>query len=124
LINSALFEHIFTRSEFDRINNLIDTDSGCMFLHTVICENIPQNANWFYFEPPVHCAFHTNKSMGILMKQWGFKSSLYCPKAKSWVLFKKPTDNIEQTIASINTEFQTEYILYNPEGFLDYWKGF
>lgn len=124
LINSALFEHLFTRSEFDRINNLIDPNQGCMFLHTVVCDNIPYNENWFYFEPPVHCAFHTNKSMNILMEQWGFTSSLYCPKAKSWVLFKNPVAGMNEAISAINSEFQTEYILYNPKGFVDYWKGF
>ncbi len=122
LFNSALFEHLFTRKDFDEINNLVDND-GCMILHTVICENIPKDANWFYMEPPVHCAFHTNKSMSILMKQWGFVSSLYSPSAKFWVLFKKEPKDVEEKIQEINRLFQIESLIYK-KGFVDYWKGF
>ena len=122
LFNSALFEHLFTREAFDKINNLI-TDDGCMILHTVVCENIPNDPNWFYMAPPVHCAFHTNKSMKILMEQWGFESSIYSPKAKSWILFKNEPLDLIKKIKAINTQFQSEIFLYK-KGFLDYWKGF
>jgi len=122
VFNSALFEHLFTRESFDEINHLI-SDDGCMILHTVICENIPHDENWFYMEPPVHCAFHTNKSMEILMAQWGFLSSIYCPSAKFWVLFKKEPDNLIQKVFQVNKEFQTDVIIYK-RGFVDYWKGF
>ena len=88
LLNSALFEHLFTRNSFDEINDLIE-DNGCMILHTVVCDNIPHDEKWFYMEPPVHCAFHTNRSIEILMSQWGFDSSIYCPSAKFWVLLKR-----------------------------------
>lgn len=64
LFNSALFEHLRTRDLFEEINNLIKND-GCMILHTLICETIPADQNWFYLEPPVHCSFHTNKNMCI-----------------------------------------------------------
>ena len=92
-----------------------------MIINTVICENIPQNENWFYMDPPVHCAFHTNKSMSILMLQWNYEASIYCPSAKSWVLIKKAKSNIKEKIESINKELQTEYFIYK-KGFVDYWK--
>ena len=94
-----------------------------MILHTVVCENIPHDQDWFYFQPPVHCAFHTNKSMDILMKQWGFNSSIYCIIGKIWILFKKEPENLVDKINSINKEFQKEIIFYK-KGFVDYWKGF
>lgn len=122
LFNSALFEHLFKRDSFDLINNLID-DDGCMILHTVVCENIPNDPNWFYMEPPVHCAFHTNRSMQLLMNQWGFVSSLYCPAAKSWVLFKKEPSLVKESVIAINKLFQKEILIYKL-GFVDYWKGF
>jgi hypothetical protein len=122
LLNSALFEHLFTRNSFDEINDLIE-DNGCMILHTVVCDNIPSDEKWFYMEPPVHCAFHTNYSMEILMSQWGFVSSIYCPSAKFWVLFKKEPENLNNKIDLINKEFQKEVIIYK-KGFVDYWKGF
>ena len=122
VITSALFEHLTTRALFDEINELV-TDSGCLFLHTLVCENVPKDPDWFYIEPPVHCAVHTNKSMSLLMEQWNYQSSLYCPAAKSWVLFKEDKADIQAKIEAINKEFQTEYIIYK-KGFVDYWKGF
>jgi Methyltransferase domain len=123
VLNSALFEHLISRESFDEINNCV-ADDGCMIIHTVICENIPKDANWFYFRPPVHCAFHTNKSMSILMEQWNYKSSIYCPASKCWVLFKnKSAADIAALTKKVNQEFQTEYMIYK-NGFVDYWKGF
>ena len=58
VINSAMFEHILTREDLDHVNELVDND-GCLILHTVICENIPNNPDWFFLRPPVHTAFHT-----------------------------------------------------------------
>jgi len=122
VVNSAMFEHITTRKSLEEINDCVDND-GCMILHTVICENVPKDTDWFYLRSPVHCAFHTNKSMEILMKQWDYSASIYCPTSKCWVLFKKEIENIENKIKSINMEFQKEY-LYFKKGFMDYWKGF
>jgi hypothetical protein len=122
VINSAMFEHILKREDLDDVDKLVN-NGGCLILHTVVCENIPQDSNWFFLQPPVHTAFHTNKSMDILMNQWGYKSSIYCPKSKSWILLKKETKNIKRIINSINKELQTDY-LYYKKGFVDYWKGF
>jgi hypothetical protein len=122
VINSAMFEHILNREDLDNVNNCVDKD-GCLIVHTVVCENIPNDTNWFYLRPPVHTAFHTNKSMEILMSQWGYHSSIYCPQSKSWVLLKNELNNISFLIESINQELQTDY-LYYKNGFVDYWKGF
>ena len=122
LINSALFEHLTTRESFDEINDCV-ADTGCMIIHTRICGNIPNDANWFYLKPPVHCAFHTNKSMEILMGQWGYKSSIYCPSSRSWILFKKEFGDYKKKIDLINSELQSKYLFYK-EGFVDYWKTF
>lgn len=122
VLSSALFEHLTKRENIDQINSLVDKN-GCMLINTIICENIPKDPNWFYLYPPVHCAFHTNKSMEILMEQWNYESSIYCPSAKSWILFKSNSDEIEKEISQINKEFQSDYLIYK-KGFVDYWKGF
>jgi len=123
IINSALFEHLLSRTDFDKINDLVN-ENGCMIIHTVICENIPNDPDWFYFQPPVHCAFHTNKSMEILMSDWNYESSIYCPKAKSWILLKKDKNGINEKVKAINKELQNDYYLFYKKGFFDYWKGF
>lgn len=122
VITSALFEHITSREDLDEINRLVD-QNGCLVVHTVIAERIPNDTNWFYLKIPVHCSFHTNKSMDILMKQWGYNCSLYCPSSKSWVLFKEIPKDINAKIDNINKEFQSEYLIYK-NGFVDFWKGF
>jgi len=122
VFNSAMFEHVRSRADLDEVNAVVDPD-GCLMIHSVICENIPSDTNWFYYRPPVHCAFHTNKSMEILMEQWGYACSLYCPQAKCWTLFKKKPENFEKRIATINYQTKDTY-LYPKEGFVDYWKGF
>ena len=55
------------------------------------------------------------------MNQWGYKSSIYCPMAKSWVLLRKDDFFDKQLIKKINNEFQFQY-LYYKKGFMDYWK--
>lgn len=114
---SAYFEHILCREDIDNVVNCV-SKNGVLILHTVISDSVPQDINWFYLIP-VHCAFFTNKSMEILMQDWGFVYSIYFPISKCWVLFKeKPKFDIEK----INEEFQTRY-LFSKDGFMDYWKS-
>lgn len=122
VINSAMFEHVLKREDLDRVNDLVE-DDGCLVIHSVICENVPNDPNWFYLRVPVHTAFHTNKSMEVLMNQWQYRSSLYCPPSKCWVLLKKPVEKFETQIAALNRELQTDWF-YCKNGFVDYWKGF
>lgn len=122
VINSAMFEHILNREDLEAVNDLV-SDTGALFVHTVVVEDIPNNPDWFYIDVPVHTAVHTNRSMEILMKQWGFSSSIYSPKSKSWVFLRKNYDEIKPTIDKINKELQTEY-LFGKKGFMDYWKVF
>ncbi|PUE54814.1 hypothetical protein B9Z36_12475 [Limnohabitans sp. Rim8] len=122
VINSAMFEHVLTRDSLDQVNNLV-AENGCLIIHTLICENIPNDSNWFYLQPPVHTAFHTNKSMEILMRQWNYNSSIYCPKSKCWVLIKENINDIEIKLARINQELQTDWFIFK-KGFVDFWKGF
>src|SRR5262249_1703910 len=80
VINSAMFEHVIKREDLDQVNDLVDS-GGSLIVHTVICERVPCDPNWFYLRPPVHTAFHTNRSMRFLMDQWGYRASVYCPKS-------------------------------------------
>jgi hypothetical protein len=122
VINSAMFEHVLHRADLDQVNNLVQHD-GCLIIHTVVCENIPKDPNWFYLRPPVHTAFHTNRSMNILMEHWGYKSSIYCPQSKCWILLKFPIEDFHRKISEINLELQTTWFVCKA-GFVDYWKGF
>jgi hypothetical protein len=125
VINSAMFEHVLDRAALDEVNSLV-TDTGVLMLHTVVCERVPRDPNWFYLAPMVHTAFHTNRSMSLLMEQWGYGASVYSPHAKSWWLFKQGApalDGLEETVERINVELRMKYFHFR-EGFVDYWKGF
>lgn len=115
-----MFEHVINRRDLDEVNNLVSEDGG-LFIHTVVVDSIPKDPNWFYIDVPVHTAVHTNRSMAILMEQWGYKSSIYSPQSKTWLLLKKPYKSIRPVIDSINEELQTQW-LYGKDGFMDYWK--
>lgn len=122
VINSAMFEHVLRREDLDRLNDIV-ADSGCLIIHTVVCENVPNDPNWFYLRPPVHTAFHTNNSMEILMDQWKYSSSIYCPQSKCWILLKEGITDIENRIDKLNQELQCDWFIWK-KGFVDYWKGF
>jgi Methyltransferase domain len=121
VINSAMFEHVTKREHLDLLNDCV-AQHGNLAIHTVVCEKIPKDPNWFYLLA-VHCAFHTNKSMGILMKDWGYKYSIYSPIAKMWILFRD-TEMGNGLIKKI--DFLNELIggrqFYIKNGFYDYWK--
>lgn len=122
VLNSAMFEHVLYREDLDRVNDLV-SPSGALVIHTVICERIPKDPDWFYLDAPVHTAFHTNKSMNILMEQWGYRSSIYSPQSKSWVLLRNKIEDVSGVIDTINNELQKQWFFYK-NGFVDYWKGF
>jgi hypothetical protein len=125
VINSAMFEHVISRSALDGINSCVKND-GVLCVHTRISEKIPNDPNWFYLTPHVHTAFHTNKSMEILMRQWGYAASIYSPSAKCWFLLKNKhpmLKMIERIIDDINSEVQAKHF-YFKNSFVDFWKNF
>ena len=119
VINTAMFEHVVDRASLDRVAELVKKD-GVFVIHTFVSETIPMDPEWFYLEPIVHCAFFTNKSMSLLMDQWGFACSIYIPSARIWVLFRN-SYGIKKQVEKINNKFQREYIVYT-NSFCDFWK--
>lgn len=88
VVNSAMFEHVLDRAALDEVNAPV-RDDGVLMLHMVIAERVPRDLNWFYINTMIHSAFHTNRSMSLLMDQWGYAASIHSPQAKSWYLFKR-----------------------------------
>ena len=119
VINCALFEHVRDRETLDQINNLV-SDNGAFAIHTLVPDKVPKDPDWMYLLP-VHCSFHTNKSMQILMDDWGFKSSIYNLDSKMWVLFKKEPKHISMLTDKVNDLLGWKF-LHFKEGFVDYWK--
>lgn len=119
VVSSALFEHVRSRDTLDQIEACVARDDGVLAVHTLVRGEIPCDSNWMYLLP-VHCAFHTNRSMQILMGQWGYRCSVYNENAKLWAMFHGEEDSVRARVASLNAAMTHKY-LHLKEGFMDYW---
>lgn len=116
--NTAMFEHARDRRTLDEIESYVGEDA-CFGIHTLVRGEIPADPNWMYLLP-VHCAFFTNKSMGVLMQQWGYSCSVYNEHAKMWIWFKTEPQLIAEKVAALNRTMGWEYLHYKV-GFMDFW---
>ena len=119
VVNTAVFEHVRDRETLDEIESYV-RDTGCFAIHTLIPETVPEDPEWMYLLP-VHCVFHTNQSMEVLMNDWGYQCSVYNEHSKMWVLFRENADAIKSDVEKLNKSLGWEY-LHFKEGFMDYWK--
>jgi len=119
VMSNAVFEHVTSRETLNEIESLVAPD-GCLAVHTLIPETVPNDPEWMYLLP-VHCSFHTNSSMGVLMQQWGYTCSVYNEFSKMWIMFKKSPAEILLSVEDLNKELGWNYLKFK-EGFMDYWK--
>ena len=119
VLNTAVFEHVRGRETLDEIESYVKPD-GALAIHTLVPENVPQDPNWMYLLP-VHCAFHTNRSMQILMDQWGYTCSVYNEHAKLWVWFRQDPEEVMPGVEALNKALGWSY-LHHKRGFMDYWR--
>jgi len=119
VISTGVFEHVTDRETLDEIESYT-LPTGALAIHTLVPERIPKDSEWMYLLP-VHCSFHTNKSMGNLMKQWGYLCSVYNEHSKMWVLFKEDMLMIKLKVELMNKKLGWNYLKFK-EGFVDYWK--
>jgi hypothetical protein len=120
VITTSVFEHFTQRLHYDEVESLV-APTGVFGLHTLICESIPQDPNWFYLLP-VHCAFHTNKSMSILLEQWGYSESVYNVEARLWLFFKPGLCDVTRALSDAEKMSSKIQYLHSSNGFVDYWK--
>lgn len=119
VLSTAVFEHVRNRATLDEIESYVKP-SGVLAIHTLVPESIPNNPSWMYLLP-VHCAFHTNKSMQLLMQDWGYTCSVYNELAKTWIWFRSPTKVVQEKVELLNSKLGWNYLKYKI-GFMDYWK--
>jgi hypothetical protein len=119
VITTSVFEHLSSRADFDAINALVGR-KGVMGVHTLVCERVPEDPSWFYLQPP-HCAFHTNASMSLLFRQWGYKASIYNVDAQLW-LWVRDDAGIRSIVEYANARGEGHCAYHFKEGFMDYWK--
>lgn len=119
VVNTAVFEHVRDRATLNEIESYVSA-GGALAVHTLVPEAVPENPNWMYLLP-VHCAFHTNKSMQLLMEQWGYGCSVYNEHAKLWVMFRDDASVVESKVNDLNRFVGWQYLHYK-KGFMDFWK--
>lgn len=119
VVNTAVFEHVRDRDTLDEIESYVSA-SGCFAIHTLVPETVPRDQEWMYLLP-VHTAFHTNRSMQILMDEWGYTCSVYNEHSKMWVFFRQDVDSIQSKVSDFNRLLGWEYLHFKA-GFMDYWQ--
>jgi hypothetical protein len=90
VISTCFFEHVRNRDWLDEVNNLV-SHSGTLAFHTLVCEEVPKDPNWFYLVP-VHSVVYTNQAMRILFDQWDYNCCLYNIDSCMWFWFKNPIE--------------------------------
>ena len=115
VITCSVFEHLIGAEDVNKIFALLNPE-GIMALHTLICEEVPQDPNWFYLQP-VHCTFWTNKAMQRLFKVLGFVGCAYHVESRLWFMYGDKRD-LFKTCAFTSSK---TWIFAND--FVDYWKA-
>ena len=116
-ICSAVLEHMIGKSDVDRFFNLIN-DTGVAIIHTLICETVPQDPDWFYISMPVHCTLWTNAAMSKVFTQHNFIGCAYHLPSKMWLFFK---DSKKFNLCKdISSKIPGEWTF--STSFVDYWK--
>ena len=119
VLNSAVFEHIRSRDTLDEIELCVARNDGVLAIHTLVRGEIPSDPTWMYLLA-VHCSFHTNRSMQILMDQWGYHCSVYNERSKLWAMFRTPEHSVLARVDKLNEWIGHKYLHFKV-GFMDYW---
>lgn len=116
VITGAVFEHLLGKNDIDDIVKLL-SDKGTLAIHTLICEEVPCDPDWFYLLP-VHCSFYSNRAMSILFKHYGFKGCAYSLEARMWFFFLDL--DVMESLESKKEALAGEWFF--SKAFIDYWK--
>lgn len=112
VITCSVFEHLLGANDVEKIFALLTAD-GTAALHTLVCEEVPRDPNWFYLQP-VHATFWTNAAMKIIFRRYGFKACAYHVDARLWLMFRD-VEKFSRLKACAG-----DWIL--ADDFVDYWK--
>lgn len=112
VITCSVFEHLLGAEDVEKILALL-TAGGTMALHTLICEEVPRDPNWFYLQP-VHATFWTNAAMKKIFRRYKFTSCAYHVESRLWFMFRD-AEKFSQLKACAGTWSLAE-------DFVDYWK--
>lgn len=113
VITCSVFEHLLGADDVEKIFALL-TANGTMALHTLVCEEIPRDPNWFYLQP-VHATFWTNAAMKKIFRRYNFVACAYHVESRLWFMFR---DAQKFSLLKNSAE---KFVV--ADDFVDYWKG-
>ena len=111
-----MFEHLYGWEDINPILELLN-DHGILFLFTLICEEVPQDPDWFYIRPS-HVTYWTNAAMSRLFDRWGYVGCAYHEEAKLWMFFKDKAQY--QELQAKKDMIDGTFVF--SDHFVDYWK--
>lgn len=117
VVTCSVFEHLIGMKDIDEIMSYLK-DDGILCLHTLICEAVPNDPQWFYLLPP-HCTLWTNKAMSILFEKYKFVSCAYSPTAKMWFFIRNRRK--QNLLENLKKSFDEKELLIDDR-FIEYWK--
>lgn len=112
VITCSVFEHLLGAEDVEKIFALLKSD-GTMALHTLICEEIPRDVNWFYLQP-VHATFWTNDAMKKIFRRYNFKGCAYHVESRLWFMFRS-----QEKFSRLKNSAR-DFVF--ADDFVDYWK--
>ena len=116
---SSVFEHLAGKEQVDKVMRLLK-NTGTFCLHTLVCEEVPRDPKWFYFQP-VHCTCWTNKSMRQFYDEYKFLGCAYNFKAKMWLMFRD--SQVFYRIKTNPSFCDQRDTWFFSDGFIDYYKN-
>lgn len=116
VISCSVLEHLIGWSEVDKFFSLAK-ENGVICLHTLICEEVPCDPDWFYLLP-VHCTLWTNTAMSKVYNRYGYKGCAYHPEAQMWFFFKD--EKQYEKLKEVHEAIPGSWVF--SRSFVDYWK--
>lgn len=118
VITCSVFEHLVGLDDVDYIIKLLNPNCGVLGVHTLVCEDVPQDENWFYIDFPMHCTIWTNKAMKKLFELYRFKGCAYHLEAQMWFFFYDEAMFVK--LKKFHKNIPGSWFFSNE--FVDYWK--
>lgn len=116
VITCSLLEHLIGKKDIDEVFCLLN-DRGTFCLHTLICEEVPRDPDWFYLLEG-HVTLWTNAAMKYIYKQYKFVGCAYNLETRMWFFFR----DRKLFHKLIEKEKMLDGVWETSTDFIDYWK--
>lgn len=117
VVTCSVFKHLIGKNEVHKVFDLL-SKQGIFCLHTLVCEVIPQDPEWFYLLP-VHCTLWTNEAMSKIYQDNKFVGCAYNLESQMWFMFR----NCNQYKLLMEKQADLPGSWFFSDDFVDYWKS-